>query len=396
MRMYKLFKQANAFAVCYCLILFVMGCGQTSRMTTNNSLPTTCYHLANVSPDGVFWRLSDDGSTRVRVIPEMTVDRLSELVLSEDPRLVIRISADPNTKMEDVFRVADVIKGAGCSSAEFGAGGTFFRVVWGRIGAYPREHEGEPIRLHMVRADSSPTETVLVIATPVDSPASPPNADPNADSVLEQWLISGDCTAGNFLARLHGESVSPGIPHVDALFAMDNAASFQKMVEGWPLDSLEPDSNEDVDMVFRTLDERPPSIVVSLPSGGLPLEDNDDDPDLLPYAQEATFTNRTNAPIWLVISVDDGLAYSFEYQTSSNSPWTKGFQPNFESATSFVEVPPFSDMQLPVRTPLRLVKEHHRLLFTAYWRKSSGLVPAFTLIAYPGEPEKTEIVLCSP
>lgn len=147
--------------------------------------------------------------------------------------------------------------------------------------------------------------------------------------------------------------------------------------------------------VLQERNERSPQVSVFLSSGGNPVDD-EDDPDILPYAQEATFTNRTNAPIWLVISVDDGLAYSFEYQASSNSQWTKGFQPNFESATSSVEVPPFSDMQLPVRTPLRLVKEHHRLLFDAYWRKSSGLVPAFTLIAYPDEPEKTEIVSCLP
>lgn len=255
MCMSSLWKQANAFIVCFWVSTFLaMGCGQTSRMTTNNSLPTTCYLLANVSPDGVFWRFSDDGTAVVQVVSDLTLDRLSELVLSEGPRLLIRISADPNTKMEDVFRVADDIMGAGCSSTEFGVGGTFFRVVWGRIGAYPREYKGEPIRLHMVRADSSPTETVLVIATPVDSPASPPNADPNADSGLEQWLISDDCTAGNFLARIHGESVSPGIPHVDALFAMDNAASFQKMVEGWPPDSLEPDSNGAELVPFRDQD----------------------------------------------------------------------------------------------------------------------------------------------
>ena len=146
----------------------------------------------------------------------------------------------------------------------------------------------------------------------------------------------------------------------------------------------------------RTLDERSPSISVSLPAGGLLVERDDTNPDLLPYALDTTFSNRTNEAFWLSISANDGLEYSIEYQASSNSPWERGYQPNFEWATSSVEVPPSSSIQLPIRTPLRLIKAHHRLLFSAVRRESANFVPAFTLIAYPDEPEKTEIVLPSP
>ena len=244
MFMFALLKQARAFTVCCWISVFLATvCGRTCKATIDNSPPINHSLFANVLPEGVFWRLYDNaGTTADQIIPEMTVDRLSELILSECPWLTIRISANPNTKMKDVFRVVDVILGTGCSSTEFGIDGTSFRVVWGRIGAYPREYEGEPIHLHIVRSDSSPTESVLVIAVPADSPASPTNTCSNADSVSEQWLVSGDCTASNFIARLHSESVSPKLPHVDALFSMDNAASFQKMIEGWPPDSLEPDS----------------------------------------------------------------------------------------------------------------------------------------------------------
>ncbi len=133
------------------------------------------------------------------------------------------------------------------------------------------------------------------------------------------------------------------------------------------------------------------SVEVFLSTGGFLAEEDGVDADLLPFLHKASFSNRTDESFFLTISREDGLEYALEYRVSDDSPWTKGFQPDFEWATSSVEVPPCSVMPLPIRTPLPLVKFHHRLLFMALRRSASELVPAYTLIVYPDEPEKTEL-----
>lgn len=126
-------------------------------------------------------------------------------------------------------------------------------------------------------------------------------------------------------------------------------------------------------------------------AGGIRYTDDPYEP--MQYEVNVTLQNYGDDTIWVNCPPYEQLYCRFEGRRQVGKPWERLQMPDFESMR-LIEILPRSNLVCHVHCEVPLLKNYHRL-FIPVWTNPI-LSPSFEILVYPGDPERTEIVLLSP